>query len=1025
MYALYSNHPAKPVSTPPPTPTRFQVFQHNQVIESLEVQKNKSTGEYYSCLEDVQNTFPDAHRFKLNGVVLNFMRDASGQLYEPKRIAHYPDGIIDIVCAASIHEPLTPPESISDKSESHRNKHDCHSPPSPALLNDAIDLSIQTLSVQSENELTTRTLASLTVSPMKTKVAHPLGHHHTLTTAQETIVHSASLTTNQTSLLFQCDGWDDSQLPTHPKGPLGHTLHHLHELMRGQEKLQERGLQIIREHEESKERDKQILRNQLGMIDRLIYNQQRVDALLVQSYELHEYPIPRLFVIMPVSQKKWDPRKALVNKHRLHFLCECSDVNHRRRRSSSSDQSVFEEECDIPYKNRVHLTDHAGYELTRPNEFFTQYGAFVLGTLKILKHCMEVASAVAPVAGLAHGGLKAAIKGVSSFASDHLESINNSIGFLKDTLDEHKVNLGLGRDCDVRDQQDDHLQKIAALEGADLRRLHTFLRDNDKSTVLGNLYRITTDTGHVKWVCATHYGERYREANLEAFVHFVEASGGIYCPHYRKVTISLKSGTSARDFLRRLTTQGSTVNELDVTFDWKFRSDDLLNLVDEIASSNIQVLQLDLMDGEGSYSTRETLGLSRGKYHPLIRLLNNIKLRTVRLANLSLLGTRTPDLHATQMASTLRSFHFFGPIRLEDDARLARIVSSCSGLVDLRLWSGSHTGHLGQKLHNAIRSLKDLQSLHLQCMYRDFDLDSAHTTALSTPRMMKEIVGSTVVFDSRLLEETVQQSLSMLEVLVLESHNLYQHHFAMVPEPTPGSHPAPMPYELPVHGTYSPATVFSRLTHIDLFVRLTARSLTTLRTVLPFLRLIHFGSVHYTDDLLKHVNFATLKSLSIGINKENDLQPLQHTFIDQGQPCQIDLLKLEYYRQVEFIHPNILRHIPLTRLHLSRIDDEQRLCQLLEAVNFSRLQVLSIYECKYFKAAEAILTRRSGEFSPGLTVELDECSMWHYSNDMSYVGDPRELVTQLPARWVKYLGHVHRDEIHYRFLQPILPVTYY
>ncbi|KAF9117947.1 hypothetical protein BGW39_001636, partial [Mortierella sp. 14UC] len=983
------------------------------------------------CLDDVKATFPDALRFKLNGLVLNFMRDASGQLYEPKRIAHFPEEIIDIVCTASVQDPLTPPDSISDiisdKTEPRSQKPNRHFPSSPELHNESIDLLIRTLSIQTEDAITTSTIASLTLTPTSTNLGQQLGHHHSLTTTQETTVHSGSVITKLESLQFQCDGWDDSQLLTHPKGALKHIQHHLHELLRGQAEARDRDLQMSREHKEAEERDKQILRNQQGMIDQLIVNQQQVDALLVQNYELHEYPIPRLFVIMPEPQSRWDLTKAMGKKHRLHFLCECSDNNRHyyRRRSSSSNGSTFEEEHDIPYKNQVHLTDHAGYELTRPSEFFEQYGAFVLGTLKILKHCMEFASAMAPAAGLVHGAFKMAIKEVSSFASGHLDSINNSIGFLKDTLGEHKVNLGLGRDCDAINQQDDHLQNIAALEGADLRRLHTFLRDNDKDKVLGNLYRITTDTGHVKWVCAKHYGEKYRDANLNAFVRSVEGADGHYDSHFSKVTITLKSTTSAKNFFRRLSTQGSTINELSVTFDWKFRSDDLLYLVDKVALSSIQVLHLDLKDGEGWISTKETLGLSRGKYSPLLRLLSNPELRTVRFANLSLLGYRIPDLHATQIASTLRSFHFFGKIQLEDDARLANIVSSCSRLVDLRLWSGSHSGHLGEKLHRAIRSLNNLQSLHLQCMYRSFELDSAHTAAISTPRTMKEIVGSTVVFDDRLLEETVQRSLSVLEVLVLESHEMYRHHFAMVPEPKSGSHSGPIPYELPTLGVYSATSVFSRLTHIDLFVKLTTRSLFTLKIALPCLRLIHFGSVHYTDDLLKHVNFATVKSLSIGINKESDLQPIQHTFIDKAQPCQIDSLKLEYYRQVEFIHPDILRLTPLIRLHLCRVEDEQRLCRLLEAINFSRLQVLSIYECNYSKAAEAILTRRSGEFLEGLTVELDDTSMLRYSNDMSYVGDPRRLVTQLPTQWIKHLGHVHRDEIHYRFLQPILPVTYY
>lgn len=959
------------------------------------------------------------------------MYDALEDRYTPRRIAHHPDDIIDVVCSTSMDLPLTPPSSISDMSISNDESSDHLCPPS-----DSIDLSIQTLSIQNDFETTTRTVASLSVSPINTTFSHNPGYHQTVTTAQETTVYPPYITTNTSSLQLQCDGSEDAHLLAHPNDPFAHALHHLHEMIREQAASKDRELQMIREQAEAKDREERIIRNQQQMIDRLIINQQRIDAILVQTYELHEYPIPRLFVILPEPTKKYDPSNLLGRKHRLHFLCECSG----HRKSNSDHAAVDPLDRDDRFKNRVHLTEHPGYELSRPTEFFEQYGAFLLSALKILKHCLEVASAVNPIVGIANVGVTAFMGGVSAYADSNLEKIDNSIVFLKETL-EGRASVRQGDDCDgdsqrsgtssqrsdtdsQYSQQTDHLQRIAALEGADLRRLHTFLQSNDKDTVLGDLYRVTTDAGHVKWVCLKHYGEQYNTAKLTSFVQSLEVAGGYYDQHFRKVTITLRSKIVAQDFFKRLVNQGSIINELHVTLAWNFWSPDLLYLVDKISQSNVKVLHLDLNDGEGSLTTMESLRLSRGKFYPLLGLLSNKKLHALHFANLSLLGSRTPDFSSSQMESSLRSFHFFGAIRPEDNNRLARIVSSCTELVDLRLGSGSHSGHLGQRLHQAICSLKHLQSLHLQCMYRNFDLDSTNPTAISTPRTMKEIVGSTVVFDGRLLEETVQRSLPTLEVLVLESHNLYQHHFAIVPEPKSGFE-GPMPHELASLSIYSTTTVFSRLTHLDLFVRLTTRSLFVLRTALPHMRLIHFGSVHYTHDLLKHVNFVNLKSLSIGINLETDLQPLQHAFIEKGLDCQIDSLKLEYYNQVDFHYPQVLYAIPLTQLHLSRVDDEQRLCQLLESVNFSRLQVLSIYECMYSKAAEAILSRRRGEFLEGLTVQLDERSIWHYIQDKTYVDYPRRLATQLPKKWVKNLGHVHRDEMHYRFLQPILPVTYY
>ncbi|KAF9895556.1 hypothetical protein BX616_009408, partial [Lobosporangium transversale] len=60
-------------------------------------------------------------------------------------------------------------------------------------------------------------------------------------------------------------------------------------------------------------------------LNRLAILQQKAEAILVQTFELHEYPIPRLFIILPEDRTEWDPMNILRKKFRLHFLCECGD----------------------------------------------------------------------------------------------------------------------------------------------------------------------------------------------------------------------------------------------------------------------------------------------------------------------------------------------------------------------------------------------------------------------------------------------------------------------------------------------------------------------------------------------------------------------------------------------------------------------------------------------------------------------------------------------------------------------------
>lgn len=57
----------------------YQRFRHGDIIESLAVRKDKITGEHYSRVIDIQETFSGAVRFKVNGIVLNFLEDENEQ----------------------------------------------------------------------------------------------------------------------------------------------------------------------------------------------------------------------------------------------------------------------------------------------------------------------------------------------------------------------------------------------------------------------------------------------------------------------------------------------------------------------------------------------------------------------------------------------------------------------------------------------------------------------------------------------------------------------------------------------------------------------------------------------------------------------------------------------------------------------------------------------------------------------------------------------------------------------------------
>ncbi|KAF9916954.1 hypothetical protein BX616_002325, partial [Lobosporangium transversale] len=266
-----------------------------------------------------------------------------------------------------------------------------------------------------------------------------------------------------------------------------------------QAKMFELQLEVNRLQLEAKEKDdemlemqKKTLNLQQQALDRLAILQKKAEAILVQNFELHEYPIPRLFIILPVDRTKWDPMNILRNKIHLHFLCEHGD---------------YTAKADKSFQDQLHLARHEGYEIRSSTEFFQKYGKYMIILLQWLKLGMGTPSgaSLTPVPNLLAAGIAYSIKYMEQLSKENpaLKNIN--------TIDDFEV-----------------------LEGADLRQLSKLLQTKDEDKQFGNLYRITTETGHIRWVCVDHYRSTYRESEQKALENVVEVNGGKYDSHLGK-----------------------------------------------------------------------------------------------------------------------------------------------------------------------------------------------------------------------------------------------------------------------------------------------------------------------------------------------------------------------------------------------------------------------------------------------------------------------------------------------------------
>lgn len=282
------------------------------------------------------------------------------------------------------------------------------------------------------------------------------------------------------------------------------------------------------ENRDLQEEMKQMLAKMLDLQretqERLITIQKGIHAVLTQTYELLEYPIPRLFIVLPRVSSRKDIQNPFTDKFRLYFLCECG------------------EHTKTPHTNvphYIHMAKHDGYDLDRPGEFFEKYGSYILGMLRMIELGVSVAGYIVPP--LAH--LKLA--GGLSVMQKKLESLGSTLESHFDSVIDHLEKLQ--KDNMITFVGHDQVDQVQALEGAELRQVATFLKKRDESRVLGNLYRITTTTGHIKWVCCDHYRETYSEKALLAFSENVRLNKGEYDESKGTVKIALKSSPSARE----------------------------------------------------------------------------------------------------------------------------------------------------------------------------------------------------------------------------------------------------------------------------------------------------------------------------------------------------------------------------------------------------------------------------------------------------------------------------------------------
>ncbi|KAF9538172.1 hypothetical protein EC957_007124, partial [Mortierella hygrophila] len=534
-------------------------------------------GHYVVSWEDIDNVFPGVDRVKNGNVSVNLMKD-SNRISRAENPSNAP---ID---------PYRPGATI--------NKLNVNPPGSPTTR---LDESVSGLAIATEPLADLSSAEPFQTTTTRASTTHIQNQLSSITAAVELARQSGkSLNSEALSSLIASKLTPTLMTKSSFKGTVIHKLVEIHD----QGAMTQ---QVVQE----------VLKQQKQANDRLVLIQNKTEAILAQQLELAEYPIPRLFVVLPEEPAKYDPGNWFRTKFRLHFICECG--KHTEANNSK-----------VPH--HPHLAKHGGYLVREPTEFFKKYGPFLLLMLELIKLGTGIASHIVPtlaslkVVELADSAQQS-IESVTAKINYSLECIDNQLSKVQASYPGDSINTE-PRAAMTQQDLSDYLGGIEGLEGVELRQLGSFLKTSEDENLLGNLYRMTTSDGHVKWVCRDHYRASYQEKHTQKLRDVVKLSEGEFDEQLGRIEIVLRSKFAATEFYNAFS-KAKGVLELIMDLSWDCTRSDLQELEDTLKISRVSVLRLDLRQFRTSLGDRFLSTPAR--YEALFRLRELPTMKTTHI----------------------------------------------------------------------------------------------------------------------------------------------------------------------------------------------------------------------------------------------------------------------------------------------------------------------------------------------------------------------------------------------------------
>ncbi|KFH63286.1 hypothetical protein MVEG_10696 [Podila verticillata NRRL 6337] len=269
-------------------------------------------------------------------------------------------------------------------------------------------------------------------------------------------------------------------------------------------------------------------------------------------------PMPCRFLVLPADLNSWNDSDPTTHQFRLYFLCDFVP-------GDSKQSSVHQHR---------HLSNHPGYNLDRPQEFFQAFGGLTLTMLKMVRQGVSKYQSKIPP--------------LDTFAILwNLDPEITSNRITKDTIGpliDKSINYLQALPVSKCEKQYFWSMKNAAIMD--------FLVVPNGNNSLGGLFRSTISVNEQHWTCQQHGHQRLLPGTFEALVSFVQGCGGHIDIQRASLSIELRSRHQAKQLCILIKNTNQRM-DISIKINWNASRRDLGDLLRDIFDTKVQNVNLD------------------------------------------------------------------------------------------------------------------------------------------------------------------------------------------------------------------------------------------------------------------------------------------------------------------------------------------------------------------------------------------------------------------------------------------------